>query len=149
MQMTACISHALFFFLIKSLPTLLCFYVLKKSINLELLIPAIWINSTEIIYPFGFWLQCACVCMHLGLCVSKIKAPIFSSSALLQALIWHLNVAPSVLPSLCPRTPKSVLKPPLGCFVCLGCGLFWERRPQVTRPVLTPAGKRKYRRTEK
>ena len=81
------------------------------------------------------------MCAHV--CVSKIKATIFSSSALLQALIWHLNVAPSVLPSLCVLTQLNL------CWNCLWDVLynlavvfffffffffFWWRWSEVTEP---------------
>ena len=60
----------------------------------------------------------------------------FSSPALLQALIWHVNVAPSVLPSLCPYT----LQLHLNCLWDVWCKLasiscFWWIWPGVNDPL--------------
>lgn len=61
---------------------------------MELVIQTIWINSTEVIYPFGSLLHCTCMCMCFDLCVSEIKATIFSSppSCKLWSDIWMLHL---------------------------------------------------------
>lgn len=84
------------------------FYVTLSYTDSGLLVQTVWMHSTVVICPLGLPLQCARMCMCFGLCGSEIKATIFSSSALLQALIWNLNVGPSVLPWLCPCRPNSM-----------------------------------------